>query len=276
MRHHQIPFLNLFLVFGLLVQSFAPLWWIPRPATATAATTAALATPRARSPLNHAPTSNHFADVNGDQRVDQHDLALLGQVWNCATGDACYTAALDFNSDGLIDLFDLASVGNEYDIEPPTITIASPSAGAVLTGPTITVQGTAADSHTIPQILVNGTAATLTPISGGVNFSAVITVTNGSFPLHVAAVDAIGQTSGESRLVVIDGEGPFITVQEPPHRQAIYTVRPTVALGFVDLATAVEPATAQITLTDEGGTTADITSLLSINASGANGTLNFD
>ncbi len=259
-------FIHLLLIFTLTTQTF---WPIPPIAHASPPTQHAT---RNTQHAIRSSSSNFSADLNGDQLVNINDLRQIATVWQCASGDGCFSADFDFNSDDLIDLFDLASVANEYDIEPPVITITTPTENAILTGSSVTVSGTFADAHAVTEILVNGNAATL---DAG-TFTIDLPTTDGTFPIHVAAVDKIGQTSGATRLVTVDGAGPFITVNLPRNRQAIYTTRPGFDIDYTDLIGLVDASTLQVILTDETGTPTDISNQLTANADTASGTLNFD
>ncbi len=266
---------------SLLLQIVAPLFPYHSFATAVATTTdrfeetetrrQALSAHASRSPL-----SNFFADLNGDQRVDESDLTRIGESWDCLLADPCYSTDFDFNNDGVIDALDLATVGNEYDIDPPIITITSPATDAVLTDLTLTVAGTVTDRHAVSELLVNGVSADLIPIAEGFQFTAVISATEGVLPLHISAADEIGQVSNATRLITIDHEGPYITVNHPAPRQSVYTTRPTIDIAYTDLIAAVDPATLLVTLTDENGVITDVTSQLSAGSDTASGTLTTD
>lgn len=165
-----------------------------------------------RAPLRQA--GGDWADLDNDHDVDGNDLYLMADHWNCATGDACYDAAYDHGGfANLIDAFDLASLGNQYDIEPPQLSITSPAAGAVVGG-SVQVRGAVSDTHTI-SVTVNGTAATVA--SGA--FAATISLASGNQAINVIATDELGAVSTASRLVGVDDEGPFIEVHTPKHRQ---------------------------------------------------------
>lgn len=267
---------------SLILQTITPLWLLrpvsaaEEPHTPQPAQTEAISRQSVSSPPERSPLSNFFADLNGDQNVDDNDLNRISIAWNCATGDACYDADLDHNSDGIIDVLDLAAVGNEFDIAAPEITITSPTADALLTAADLTVSGSVVDDHAITAVLVNGITATLTVNANGADFEATLNVTDGFLPIQVAAVNELGQTASEVISVLIDGEGPYITVHDPPHQQSVYTVRPTFDIDYIDLATTVNGGTAQVTLTDESQTATDITAQLAIDNNGANGTINFD
>ncbi len=259
---------RILLVVGLLIQLLPPpsLTAAPRPeeeAPPTARTWQNSRTAPERSAL-----SSFFADLNGDQRVDGADLQQIALAWNCAQGDTCYAASLDHNSDGKIDAFDLASVGNEYDIDPPAIVITSPAEGAVVAGTSLQVQGTVTDKHPVSQVTVNGVAATLT----GNGFSATIPAADGPLSIAVAASDALGQSSGANRLVQVDNAGPVIDITSPPNRQSVSSLRPTLSVSFFDIASAVQTGSLAATLTDQNGGVTNVSSRLQVSDGAASGT----
>ncbi len=227
------------------------------------------------------PPGTFWADLDSDRDVDEADLQQIALFWNCATGDPCYDAAFDYNSDGIIDAHDMAYVGNEYDVTPPEVTVTGPEDGAVVGGATVNVTGVIADKHAV-NVTVNGVAATLSsPLlagegSGVRSFSASVPVTSGNQALHVLATDELGQVSISSRLVGVDTDGPMIQVHTPENAQSVYTLRPTIAMSYTDFYMAVDVATLQVTLTDAGGTATNVTADLTAGPDGASGQVSFD
>ena len=69
--------------------------------------------------------------------------------------------------------------------------------------------GTVSDVHPIAALTVNGVTAT---VAGG-SFTAAVPITPGNQTLHVVATDELGVASIASRIVFVDGELPFITIQ---------------------------------------------------------------
>ncbi|RLC62810.1 MAG: hypothetical protein DRI48_09145, partial [Chloroflexi bacterium] len=206
-------------------------------------------------------------DLDSDHDVDFNDLSLAAAHWNCASGQGCYDADLDFGGlAGRIDAYDLAAIGNEYDIAPPELTITVPEEESVTGGNSVQVSGLVTDTHDVT-VIVNGVEATI----GGGAFVATVPITAGNFLLSVVAEDALGAVTTADRLVFVDQEGPFIVVGEPANRQAVYTLQPTVVLTYTDFYTAMNTATLQVTLTDEDGQVSDITAGLTVGAEGAAG-----
>ncbi|MBN2394555.1 MAG: DUF11 domain-containing protein [Anaerolineae bacterium] len=171
----------------------------------------------------------YWADLNNDRRVDAGDLSLMAGMWRCTAGDACYSTMYDFNQNATIDAHDLAWVGNEYDVTPPTLVIAQPANGTVIGGTEVQVSGAVDDAHAVT-VTINGV---LVPLAGPV-FTANVPISGGNQSLDVVAVDALGQSTVESRLIGVDAEGPFITIHTPKHRQAVYTLRPILAISYTD------------------------------------------
>lgn len=72
---------------------------------------------RSAQPISPPP---YIGDVNGDLRVNIFDVVLVAVVYGTELGDPDYNATRDLNSDGFIDLFDMATVtinfANNYTI----------------------------------------------------------------------------------------------------------------------------------------------------------------
>jgi len=220
-----------------------------------------------------AANGSFWADIDGDRDVDETDLAAAADYWNCAKGSACYDADLDKGGFAdLIDAFDLAYLGSEYDVEPPDITIQSPAEGALLGETSVQVSGVVSDKHGVAWVTVNGVTAA---VSGG-TFQATVSVAAGNQTINVIAADALGKQGTVSRLVFVDREGPIITVNSPKPRQTAYSLRPTIAISYTDYYTGVNPSTFQATLTDKNGNSTDISSYLTAGATGAGGQIGFD
>lgn len=218
-------------------------------------------------------TSNgcFWADPDCDRDVDAADLTLAAQHWNCVGAQACYAAIFDRDGDGDIDARDLATLGNEYDVTPPEIAITAPADRSVVGGLTIQVNGTVSDTHAIAAVSVNGVTATVT----GSAFQATVPLTAGNQLLTILAADELGAASAAYRFVFADQEGPTIVIHSPKKNQAVYTLRPTIAISYTDYYTGVNTASLQATLSD-GAVVTNVTGLLTAGADGASGVFNFD
>ncbi|MCP4358647.1 MAG: hypothetical protein GY796_11570, partial [Chloroflexi bacterium] len=209
----------------------------------------------------------YLADVNCDLKVDETDLTEAAVAWNCANSDVCYASRYDLDQNNHIDVFDLAWVGNEYDITSPIITIITPPDGAIIGGTNVTVSGIVSDVHPIASVTVNDIAAA---VSGNA-FTVLIPVSGQTLVLDATAVDIVGQVGIASRVANVDAAGPDIQIHTPPDRQSVYSLNPTIAISYTDFLSAVDPASVHVQLTDENGSSADITADLTINAAGAFG-----
>jgi parallel beta-helix repeat protein len=69
--------------------------------------------------FNSAPilvsTPPYLGDANGDLRVNQLDIGIIGKAWGTHAGDPRYDPNADFNTDDFIDLFDLLCVGFNFN-----------------------------------------------------------------------------------------------------------------------------------------------------------------
>ncbi|MBD7910189.1 dockerin type I domain-containing protein [Clostridium cibarium] len=55
-------------------------------------------------------------DVNSDGVVDMLDLAILGNSYNAKAGTSLYKASYDVNSDSIIDIYDITKVATEFKL----------------------------------------------------------------------------------------------------------------------------------------------------------------
>jgi hypothetical protein len=211
-----------------------------------------------------------ITDMNCDQNVNEADLLLVASSWNCAANESCYEARADLDGNGLVDVVDLAWVGNDYDISPPELVITVPQEGQIVGGTMVEVAGLLTDTHDVFTVTVNGMAAAVS----GNDFQVTVPVTIGTQVLNVVATNNLGQVNVASRLIGVDGEGPMITVHQPENRQAVYTFQPAVVISYTDFYTAVNPATLNVTLTDPNGLPIDVTNDLIVDEVGASGVVN--
>lgn len=210
---------------------------------------------------------DYWADLDGDHDVDGADLARIADYWNCASGDTCYAPLYDLNADQIINVWDLARVGNEYDITPPVINVLSPVQGQVVGTPEVLVTGTLTDTHTVLSVTVNSTVAAL----NGTTFTATVPLVSGNQALNIVAEDELGQKGLTSRVVGMDGDGPMIQINTPKHRQAVYILTPTVAISYTDFYTSVDVASLSAQILDESGMSLDVIGDLTVMNDGAAG-----
>lgn len=210
----------------------------------------------------------YATDLDCDQDIDELDLQLIGSHWNCALGDGCYTAAYDFDTNNIINVVDLAWVGNDYDVTPPLLTITNPANNGVV-GTEVQVTGVVTDTHPVSAVTVNGIPANLV----GSSFSADITLGEGNQTIQVTAEDAVGATSIKTLVVGADTEGPAVTIHEPRDRQSVYTQQPFIDLTYNDFYQAVDSASVEVQIVDESSTVMTVTNDLTVTDTGAQGTL---
>ena len=220
-------------------------------------------------------TTCYATDLDCDQDVDTADLVLMAGYWNCATTMLCFDAAYDFDSSGLIDVIDLAWVGNDYDVVPPAITILSPANGAVIGGPQLTITGQVSDTqHAITQLTINDIPV---PLMGGnafaatLNLSSSLVLSSSNQLITIMAENTLGQIGILEWIVSLDNEGPVIDIHEPKNRQAVYSLTPTIAISYTDYYTDVDSSSLTALLTPAAGSTIDITNDLLVTAKGAQG-----
>ncbi len=61
------------------------------------------------------PNWNANADINNDSIINLLDLAILGQAWGSSAGDANWNSNADINGDAEINLLDLATLGQTWN-----------------------------------------------------------------------------------------------------------------------------------------------------------------
>jgi hypothetical protein len=61
-------------------------------------------------------TRTLLGDVDGDGEVTENDLRIFACAYGSSIGDANYNSVCDFNSDGKIDVKDLAIIGQYFDL----------------------------------------------------------------------------------------------------------------------------------------------------------------
>jgi len=110
---------------------------------------------------DHLASNAFWADLDNDQDVDTSDMTTLAKIWNCQLGDGCYVSELDFQADDRIDAWDLAWIGNHYDVDPPEIAINTPAAGSVVDQADVQVGGILTDTHEVITVTVNSQQAVL-------------------------------------------------------------------------------------------------------------------
>lgn len=208
-----------------------------------------------------------YLDVDGD--VDQTDLAIAAGNWNYSLGDACYSAGYDFDGNDAIDVFDLAWVGNDFDIAPPEIQILSPGEGQVIGGANTVVTGIFSDTHDVITVTVNGIVAVL----GTNSFSVTVPLEGGNQVLDLVAEDELGQMGLASRAVKVDGDGPTIEIHAPKHRQSVYSLTTAVATSYTDFMTVVNTGSLSAQLIGETGAVSDVKGDLTLSTEGAWGVI---
>jgi hypothetical protein len=109
-----------------------------------------------------------------------------------------------------------ASVSFVLDTVAPSITITSPSSGALLASSSVIMQWSARDSGTaIANYLVkldNGSWTTVSASSNGYTFSAVA---DGAHTLYVRVIDNAGNMADASISVVVDTTASIVTIASP-------------------------------------------------------------
>lgn len=255
--------LSVFVVIALVVPT-APVAAMPRMASVSSEPAPA---PK-RTVSMEQPPDCYWADLNCDHLVDVYDFVMIAERWRCIAGDACFDPDYDIDGDDQIRVIDITSVATEFDPDRPQLAVLTPADGQVIGGATVHVSGSASDRHAIA-VTVNGQTVPLT----GEQFSTDVTLPGGNQVITVVATDAVGASTSATRLVALDAEGPFVEVELPRDRQAVYTTRPEVDIRYRDYFSAVNTGTLAVQLQTQGGVPVSITNQLTVAADRAYGTL---
>jgi hypothetical protein len=102
-------------------------------------------------------------------------------------------------------------VGVVVDRTAPTLEIAAPTAGALVTGLPIVVQGVATDATAL-QVSVDGTAA---PLTDGAWQASFASLADGPHTFTVVATDAAGNATTRIVAVTLDTAPPVLTITSP-------------------------------------------------------------
>ncbi|MBI4749276.1 MAG: hypothetical protein HY774_12355, partial [Acidobacteria bacterium] len=98
----------------------------------------------------------------------------------------------------------------QQDTTPPVITLTEPAEGLITNVSPVTISGTVTDASAVT-VTVNNQPATLS----GTQFSASVTLAEGSNTITVSATDAFGNASSALRTVVLDTTAPVVTITSP-------------------------------------------------------------
>ena len=108
-----------------------------------------------------------------------------------------------------------ADLPQELDlVTPPTITIGSPSAGAVESSPSVTVSGSVSAATGAASVSVNGIAATLS----GTSYSATVPLSSGANTLTAVLTTKAGATASSTETVTYT---PATTASAPTLKQQL-------------------------------------------------------
>ncbi|MEA2604011.1 MAG: hypothetical protein QOF89_5003 [Acidobacteriota bacterium] len=120
------------------------------------------------------------------------------------------------------------------DSTPPTVVLSQPAADALLSTPSVAVQGTASDTR-LSEVKVNGVPASLT---GTTWVASQVPLSEGDNTLTAVATDAAGNHAEAARHVVLDTKPPEIAITDPASGtvtpDAQVTVRGTAADPHLD------------------------------------------
>ncbi|MDA8017398.1 MAG: Ig-like domain-containing protein, partial [Thermoanaerobaculia bacterium] len=118
----------------------------------------------------------------------------------------------------------------ELDTTIPTLSIASPAAGALVGDLSLTVSGSASDSN-LARVTVNGAEATLTGASGQTRTWLIhqVAVQEGPQTLQIHAEDTAGHRAERTLELVVDTTAPTLQITEPAPGTVVpdarYTIR---------------------------------------------------
>lgn len=151
--------------------------------------------------------------------------------------------------------------------QPPALVITSPAPGS-LVGAQMQVEGTVSDDGPIPSVTVNGRSV---PVQAGTFNTRLTLAGKGNQNIVAGVLDSQGLAASATVVVIVDGEGPRITVDAPKDRQSVTTRRPEIFATFADFYSPVNPGSVSVILQDDQGAVTNITPDLGVTAAGVSG-----
>jgi uncharacterized repeat protein (TIGR02543 family) len=97
------------------------------------------------------------------------------------------------------------------DVTGPSLTVSTIAPGSTTNNPTLNVSGTVADPSGVAGVTVNGAAVVVT--NGG--FSCALALINGSNLITIVTTDSLGNSTTDTRTVILDTAAPLLTVSTP-------------------------------------------------------------
>jgi len=177
--------------------------------------------------------------VSGTATDDgQLNSVTVNGVAAAITGDS-YTATIALSEGGnTITVTATDAAGNTAsasiavtvalpDVTPPSINIAAPVDGTVVTEPQIVVSGNAADDILLAGVTVNGVSATII----GDAYTATITLSGGDNVVTATATDSSGNTASAAinvTLLIPDTTPPVVSISSPVDGSTVSDANQTV------------------------------------------------
>jgi sugar lactone lactonase YvrE len=192
------------------------------PARLTIATTAPLAL-AVDSPTQNALTNGTLIQVRGS--VSGGSAPIHVSVNGApapvdASGNFVIALPLSEGSNNIMVLArDAAAIEQSLtrtvvlDTTPPTVIIASPVEGAVLTGTSVSVTGTVSDLHPAPTVTINGQAAA---VNASGQFALDLSLPLNQTTVSVLATDQAGNSRALTRTIVRDATAPVLSIISAP------------------------------------------------------------
>jgi hypothetical protein len=147
------------------------------------------------------------------------------------------------------------SVRVVVDTTPPTASISSPAASAILTSNTLTITWTATDATSGIdhfELALDGGAALTLP--GGTRAYVLADVPDGPHLLRIRAVDAAGNAAAVTVAVMVDTTPPLVSITGPTGESVVTSTVATVTWTASDAASGID----HITISVDGGATSTL------------------
>ena len=153
--------------------------------------------------------------------IDRTAESTVGTEWVSFTPGT----AIDLGEHGIsVSVADLAGNAAQanwaftaVDLEPPSVTIATPQPGSLTGDPLLEVVGTVTDNRSVASVTVNGLEAGLV----GTQFTAVPSLEAGYNSLLVVATDTSGNQAFAAGAVVLDTVPPVVQLTAPAAGQLV-------------------------------------------------------
>jgi hypothetical protein len=138
------------------------------------------------------------------------DAVVTGGSWSCDVVLAEGANGISITAQKVNSEKAFAATAVTLDTTPPLLVVSALANGSYTSTPVQNVSGTVTDLNSAT-VTVNGAPVVLS----GNSFSVPVTLVNGANQISVVAVDAVGNTSADSRSLFFDATKPVVVINSP-------------------------------------------------------------